>query len=320
MSVKVRTWARSLLSPRGRLLPGIGARLHRFPRFVARVLAAARRAPAGGARAAIYRSVSEPLIRRFERPLEVPVVAGSRMIVDPTDLVGRIIALSGMWEPQVTGAFQAFLLPGDVCVDVGANIGYFTLLASKLVGPEGHVYALEPSTRIHAALRANLELNQVTNVTALRVAAGDVEGKAFLYEGPAGNRGATSLHQAKAVAGAEVASVGTQRLDSLVRDEHVGRLRLVKIDVEGYEFEVLRGLEGVYLRGAHPAVIVELSPGWSGGDALDHLLQFCDEHDLKPFQLAREQLLNGREGAPFQPLEIGTTNEEQREWLLAPAS
>jgi precorrin-6B methylase 2 len=89
------------------------------------------------------------------------------MVVDPSDYVNRIIAITGVWEPQVTAAFQALLSPGDVCVDVGANIGYFSLLAARLVGSRGHVYAVEPSSTSYDRLTKNLELNNATNVTAL---------------------------------------------------------------------------------------------------------------------------------------------------------
>jgi hypothetical protein len=125
--------------------------------------------------------------------LEVPVYGGSRMTVDTSDLIGQVLAVSGVWEPHITAAFRELLASGDVCVDVGAHIGYFSLLASRLVGPHGHVYALEPAPATYAALRSNLELNGVTNVTALRVAAGDREREGLLHEDRPGNTGASSI-------------------------------------------------------------------------------------------------------------------------------
>jgi FkbM family methyltransferase len=269
-------------------------------------------------RSFVFRSLSAPLIKRFEAPLEVPVTGGSRMIVHPPDYVGRTLAISGTWERQVTAAFRALLTRGDVCVDVGATIGYFTLLASKLVGPRGHVYALEPSPRIHAGLRANLELNRVTNVTTLRVAAADTEDAALVYEGTPGNRGGTSLHPARAFEGREVTSAEPHRLDSLLTIDEIARLRLAKIDVEGYELPVLRGLEGVYERGGRPAVIVELFPKWSGDDAPVCLTRFCEGYGLDAFVLPRESVLDGREDAPYAPVQIRAIAREQQELLLLP--
>jgi hypothetical protein len=87
-------------------------------------------------RSNLYRRLSWPLAKRFGTEVEVVVAGGNRMRVDTTDAVGRVLAISGVWEPSVTAAFKDSLAPGDVCVDAGAHIGYFTLLASKLTGPK----------------------------------------------------------------------------------------------------------------------------------------------------------------------------------------
>ena len=316
-------WARSLLSPRERFLPGLGARLDRYPRFVSACLVALRRAPRGRIRGAVFRNVSGPLIRRMPTQLEVPVAGGSRMVVDTSDLIGRVLAITGTWEPQVTAAFRSLLLPGDVCIDVGANIGYFTLLASRLVGPRGHVYALEPSPASHAALGTNLDLNAITNVTALCVAAGENNGQAILHEAPGRNRGASSILPSAEDEATKV-TVETRRLDSLVPADDLARARLVKIDVEGYEVEVMRTLEPVFDRGARPAVIVELSPVWSGGNAAAYCTSFCAEYDLKAYRLPRDKLLTGRPEVPFAPIELAPIelapiSDEQQELLLVPA-
>ena len=120
--MKPGTWARSLLSPRGRFLPGLGARLATHPRLAVFVLVTLRRLPRGRVRTAVYRNVGRPLVTRMGS-LEVPVSGGSRMLVDPSDLIGRVLAISGVWEPHVTAAFYELLSPGDVCVDVGGMRG-----------------------------------------------------------------------------------------------------------------------------------------------------------------------------------------------------
>ena len=74
-----------------------------------------------------------------------------------------------------------FLRPGDIFVDVGANIGLFTLIAAKLVGKRGHVYAFEPSSRIHQRLIDNIKLNNLTNVSCYQLALSDRDGEAILY-------------------------------------------------------------------------------------------------------------------------------------------
>jgi FkbM family methyltransferase len=190
--MKLRIWARSLLAPKTRFLPGLGARLGAHPGLAVRVRVALRRLPAGRVRTAAYRNISLPLVTRMGE-LVVPVAGPSQLIADQRDPIARVLAVSGVWEPHVTAAFRDLLSPGDICVDIGANAGYFTLLASKLVGPAGHVYALEPAPSTYAMLCANLELNAVSNVTALPVAGGERDGTTILHVGPARNTGSSSI-------------------------------------------------------------------------------------------------------------------------------
>ena len=119
----------------------------------------------------VYRSLSWRLADGLPARIEVSAVGG-RMGVDRKSLLGRVVAISGEWEPHVTNEFRKRLAPGDVCVDVGAHVGYYTLLASRLVGSGGHVYAFEPAPVCHRALLGNLERNGCANVTVFDVAAG----------------------------------------------------------------------------------------------------------------------------------------------------
>jgi FkbM family methyltransferase len=279
--VKATTWARSLVSPRERLLPGLGARLERRPQVAASVLVALRRAPG---RERVYRNVSQPLARRMGAALEVPVSGGSRMRVDTGDLVGSVLAISGRWEPNVTALFRALLRPGNVCIDVGANIGYFTLLASRLVGPDGRVHAFEPEPAAVAALEANVGLNHMTNVAVHAVAAGESEREAVIGAPPPGNAASASL----AAAGEPGSPIRVRRVDAVVPAQDLRRARLVKIDVEGAEADVLHGLEPAFEAGARPAVIVELHPAWWDDDTAAYLTEFCNRLRLVPWTLRIE--------------------------------
>lgn len=246
------------------MLPGAGRRLGRYPRVASVLLVGLRRVPSKRVRALLYRNVSRPLAERMDARLVVPVSGGSRMIVDTSDMMGRVLATSGIWEPHVTVVLPRLLAAGDVFVDVGAHVGYHTLLAAKLVGPSGRVYALEPSTSTYAALRANLELNQTTNVRALRVAAGMSETHAELVEPPAGNTGEAAIRTGTASEGSESAlaanEVVVKPLVSVLDEADLPRLRLVKIDVEGFEAEVLRGVEPLLANGVRFAMIAEIHP------------------------------------------------------------
>jgi FkbM family methyltransferase len=148
-------------------------------------------------------------------------------------------------------------------VDAGAHIGYFSLLASKLVGPFGRVYALEPEEKTYCALCANLELNAVRNVLALPVAAGARDGRELLYPAPIGNSGSAALRRRWGTFDPENEAskpwaVSVSSISSILDPAELSRLRLVKIDVEGYELEVLHGLAGVFDAGYRPALVVEV--------------------------------------------------------------
>jgi FkbM family methyltransferase len=304
---------------RERLLQSLGARLESRPRLATRLLLSMRRLPVARLRAAAYRNVSRPLLGRMNARLEVPVFGGSRMIVETSDVIGRALASSGVWEQHVTDVFPSLLGAGDVCVDVGAGAGYYTLLASRLVGPGGHVYALEPTPRTYAALTSNLELNEVTNVTPLRVAAGADEAQGHLYEGPAGNVGQASLRglpDAPEQQPSQDATVEIRPLASLIPEADVSRLRLVKIDVEGYEGEVLRGLEAVFER-ARPAVLVELHLKLLTEAELTAVSAFCSRHGLEPVRLVDEHRQSGMSGPIPLPLD-STVLSARQDLLLTP--
>lgn len=287
---RYRTWVRSLLAPRQRLLPGIGARLSGHPRLVASILSALGRLPSERLRAASERNLARPLLERLDTKVDIRVRPGFRMIVRTSEPMGRVLAASGSWEPHVSAALGAFLSDGDVCVDVGANIGYDALFAMKLVGQAGRVYALEPSPATHRELVRNLELNQASNVVALQIAAADADGEVVLWDHPEGQsvRSAVSmpgnLSQSPQTAAVRVPA---QTLASLVPGDELRRLRLVKIDVEGFEVEVLRGLAPVYLQGAQPAVLVELHRG-AVEQAVALLRDLGARHALRLFKLVND--------------------------------
>jgi ubiquinone/menaquinone biosynthesis C-methylase UbiE len=100
---------------------------------------------------------------------------------DTKDVIQRNIYAFGVWEPEITRWLEGFLRPGDFVLDVGANTGYFSLQASKLVGPKGQVVAIEPVPSINAAMTRNLEANNCSNVRLLNLVASDAPGEIEIY-------------------------------------------------------------------------------------------------------------------------------------------
>jgi Protein-L-isoaspartate(D-aspartate) O-methyltransferase (PCMT) len=106
---------------------------------------------------------------------------GTRLEVDASDIVGSYIAYFGVWEPNLTSWLEGRLRPGDVFVDVGANVGYFTVLASRLVGESGRVVAIEPSPLANTVLRRNVSDNGGENVRVENVAVWDSSGEVVVF-------------------------------------------------------------------------------------------------------------------------------------------
>jgi hypothetical protein len=105
---------------------------------------------------------------------------GFSMNLVPDQQIDRFIYFWGCWEPNETWVVRKILRPNDIFVDVGANDGYFSLLASSLVGPSGQVVALEPIPSTAGELRANILLNGFTNIAIVESAASDVAGNVRL--------------------------------------------------------------------------------------------------------------------------------------------
>jgi FkbM family methyltransferase len=149
--------------------------------------------------------------------------------------IGRSLDLYGEFSVNEAVLFAQLLAPGDVAIDVGANIGAHTLQFARLVGPTGQIYAIEPQRVIHQVLCANMVLNEQFNVVALHAAAGAQPGSLrvptlnFARESNFGGYALTD-----AAAGESVPVITLDSLD-------LRALKLLKIDVEGMEYSVLEG-------------------------------------------------------------------------------
>ena len=112
--------------------------------------------------------------------------------INPVSDFGSAI-LGGEYEPQMRKVLSRYLSPGDVFIDLGANEGYFSVLASKLVGPKGTVIAIEPQSRLQHVIQANLEANQCFNVRLIRCVVSGTTGRMQLSLAPATNTGSSGL-------------------------------------------------------------------------------------------------------------------------------
>lgn len=161
----------------------------------------------------------------------------------------------GTYEWDVQQCLAAWLIEGDHFVDIGANAGFYTLLASRLVGPTGRVTAIEPLPKNLAFIRRHLDLNALQNVDVIESAASDHDGVArFLIE-PHASMGHLKTGQTDETIGRAAIDVRTVTLDVLLTAGRLAPAKVVKIDVEGAELSVLQGARH-YLRSSYPIILL----------------------------------------------------------------
>lgn len=159
------------------------------------------------------------------------------------------------WYAAERAVLAPHLRPGYCMLDVGANIGFITGIASRLVGPQGQVHSFEPSPVVYAKLQGVIRENAWTNVTAHNVGCGDTPGEMMLAS-PSGSSGNATLTQQEVTVGPRQ-KVQIIRLDDWFAGK-LDRLDFIKIDTEGFEDHVLAGA-GALFDAYHPTVYIELS-------------------------------------------------------------
>jgi FkbM family methyltransferase len=156
---------------------------------------------------------------------------------------------------------KSVLAPGDTFVDVGANFGTFSLLASRLVGPHGRVFAIEPQPSLATSISQSLDLSGITNCEVRNVACGEARGEARLLV-PRDDTGRAGFFRTFSGRGRHDASdVPMIALDELMPEIPSTGSVMLKIDVEGSEFDVLKGARQL-IASRRPTMLIELNP-WS---------------------------------------------------------
>jgi FkbM family methyltransferase len=187
------------------------------------------------------------------------VAPGVRMKLYGDSLLCEMLYF-GDFEPDTRSFFDAWLRPGDTFLDVGANVGLYALAAARRVGPRGHVHAFEPCTQTFERLNENVSLNRLNNVACHRVALSDENARAELALANGGFDAWNSLGKPYMGETTGCETVTTVTLDSFIREQGItGRNCAVKIDVEGWESQVLAGAEQFLSGRDAPILCVEFT-------------------------------------------------------------
>jgi FkbM family methyltransferase len=188
----------------------------------------------------------------------------------------HLIGTNQAFETKTLDRFSKLVKPNDTVLDIGANIGMFSLLGSRLVGDNGRIIAFEPSRKTFDILNENLKLNNCKNVETVQLALGDTEGSIFLGEV---ENDALNFIDKNQKSGEEVA---LKLLDNYLQENKINKIDFIKIDIEGAEFLCFKGATEM-LKNHRPTIIMECNENWCHrfGYSVFELLNFLSQFDYR---------------------------------------
>jgi FkbM family methyltransferase len=248
-------------------------------------------------------------MRTAKRPYEVQISKVGRMLCRTDDLVQAFILHFRTWEPNVSALFPLLLKEGDVFVDIGANVGFYTLLGASIVGPNGRIVSIEANRKTFEHLTDHININSLAGVVRpVNAAVTDQRGTLPLFRTQKYNSGADSIMQETSV---QLGTVTALPLDELLTAEERKRAKLIKIDIEGAEPAVLHRLvDTIDLYRPDISIIAEMSAK-DAMDAFSRMLRAgFNAYAIKNFY-SHDAYLKWREPSPPVPittLPTGTTD------------
>jgi FkbM family methyltransferase len=205
----------------------------------------------------------------------VSTLYGNMRVIESDRVVSRSLCVYGEWASDELALLRSLVRAGACVLDVGAFIGTHTLALSKFAGPAGKVYAFEPRREIYAVLAENIAVNGCSNVTALNMGLGEAPRSLKL---PAVDLSASDNFGGLALVEGPGNPTSYEVQVSTIDDLDIGKMDLIKLDVEGMERQVLDGAARSILR-HRPVIFAECNSIECGAE----LLEFCREHRYSVF-------------------------------------
>jgi len=203
-------------------------------------------------------------------------IQGSKMFLDIRDKgVSRELALMGVREELFTRALQGALHEGDCVLGIGANIGYYSLMEARLVGPRGKVYAIEPVPHNMKLLEDSVRLNDYGNIEMFRLAIGQTDSVAKMYLSDHPNW--SSFYPPRRITGK--IDIPISSVDSFLEGKRLPGL--IRMDVEGYEYEIIIGMRGLLQSGVPLRMFIEFHPDIMGRQRASTFLSILKQHGFK---------------------------------------
>ncbi|MEX2567503.1 MAG: FkbM family methyltransferase [Cyclobacteriaceae bacterium] len=206
--------------------------------------------------------------------------------------IERKLYLTGSYEKGLLQVLDKLINPGDVIVDAGANIGLISIFCARRVGDKGFILSFEPHPETFPILQKNIAVNGIKQVEAYNKALGSGKGMAKIYSNLQINRGAASLVEFQKDSPSFDIEVVT--LDNILKERNIGKVNLLKIDVEGFEMEVLKGTQGILSQKEGPILVIECSSDRNNfnynTEDLFHFLTHLNGYMIYKFSLSKEKI------------------------------
>ncbi|NJO18631.1 MAG: FkbM family methyltransferase [Thioploca sp.] len=183
---------------------------------------------------------------------------GAWIIVPIQDWIGRSLYYFGDLDPKITWICKKILRPGDTVIDIGANVGLVSIIARQFVGQTGLIHAFEPQVTLVDLMRQSLRKNSYSNIIAHPIALGTQEGFMELFV-PINHVGAASLIQNKQHSHGNKVSIRIENATTYLTHLKLPLIRLVKIDVEGFEAKIIEGAAEFFKINQPDVILFELN-------------------------------------------------------------
>jgi len=222
---------------------------------------------------------------------------GQKISLDLDDWIPIQIFLTGFYfvEKKHTEYFKKLIKTGDVFFDIGAQIGYYTIIASTRVGKKGHVYSFEPFPPSFQVLRNNIQMNNFQNVSLYNLAVSDKKEYTWLYLQNRENSGSATFISSKQFFKQEKAGYITKvectTIDDFIREKNIQKVDLIKIDTEGAEPKVLSGMQNLLSSGC-PKILIEINEKQlnSFGYFKEYIYEYLSDRGYKAYDISGNKI------------------------------
>ena len=194
------------------------------------------------------------------------------------------LQIYGIHEPLTTHLVLNEIKEGMVCLDLGSNIGYYAIIESNIVGKSGKIFAIEPSPINFPILKTNLENQKMENYTANNIAIGEKDEEMEFIVSKKSNWSKIRMNNEEINSGDEVIKIPVKTLDLFVKENSIEKIDVLRMDVEGYEYNILKGAEKI-LEEYKPKLLIEVHKMYLGTKKTLEMLKILEnlKYEIKFF-------------------------------------